>query len=178
MILTALLLIVFMTNNGALKQHLLVWQQGSFSRPLTMPGEELPPNPSPSLSSTWPLIIFWGLIGILTYTLSSYIVHTFQRSLKFKKTFHEIEALPASTIEQLIEHMLLRCVAFIVVAILLVVLLKSVVPYIILLTQASASNFVSINGLAYSIFSVIILVASLHIIVVFMRLSFGKNRIF
>lgn len=178
LLLTGGAIIIFMTHAGVLQQHLLVWQQDQRQTALTTPDETLPENDRPSFGTSWPLIIGWGFVGLLIYGLSSYIVHTLQRTFRFNTTLKDMKRQPRHAMETLVEHLLLRIIATVALFGLLIVVVRRIIPYCVLIAHASASDFRSVHGFLYALLSVVVLVLSMHIITIFLRLSLGKIRIF
>lgn len=173
-----LLLIIFMTNAGALQQNLINWHRDEPDRSLTLPGQDPPQNNQPALASNWPVLVLWATVGLLLYGLATYIVHTFTRAAHFKRTYTYVSALPPEVFETLVRQLELRCTALIILFGLAYVLAVQIVPYCILLIQAAAADLSSPHGVVYTFASFLVLTISLHALTVFARLSLGRTRLF
>lgn len=177
LLLTGGTIIVFLQNTGSLEHQLISWQAQS-TKPLTTPDETLPENDQPNLASSWPLIIFWSLVGLAVYAISTYIVHTATRTAHFNKTLQTLKKQPTNVLESLVEHMALRIVAFVTLVWLASVFVRWIIPYCILVSHASATDLASASGILYALLSMAIITVSLHLMAIFLRLSLGKTRIF
>jgi hypothetical protein len=164
--------IVLLYNPHALGIH-------DATQPKTLlPGEVRSPSKTSSLATNWPIIVFWWVVGLPIYFLAYYLVHTAQRASHAKQTFKQLKRLPAPTMEQLVEHLLLRLVAIGVFVALCIVFVRNVVPYSALAMRTATDSTDTMHRLSCGLLSLIVIIVGVHVLTVFLRLSLGKVRIF
>lgn len=168
----------FTVQNSTVQQQLITWEQSKPQRPLTTPDQILPENDKPTLSGSWPLIVVWSLIGLVTYFIAASVARTFSEALTIKKTMGYVHAQPRTVLETTAQQVALRIVAMIILGILLVVFVKRVIPYSISASRASAADFLSLEGALYALLSFGVVALSVHVQAIFLRLAVGKIRIF
>ncbi|MDL2363198.1 MAG: hypothetical protein QFB86_02340 [Patescibacteria group bacterium] len=175
--LTAGVIGVFLANTSDLQQYLTTLQQKDEPKPLTMPGQVLVEDDKPALLTSWPLMLVWGLTGLVVYSLATYAVQAITESVRFRQSLGYVNARPKQAVTEFIEHIILRGLASFIVIILLIVILRKVVPYCILAAHAAASDLVTLNGLEYTFVSAGVMAVSLHVLTIFVRLSLGRTRV-
>lgn len=171
-------IVAFSLHSSNVQLQLEAWQHTQPQRTLTTPDQELEENDRPTLQGSWPLIVVWSLIGLVTYTIAIGIIHTLTRAADLKKSLSYVNAKPLSLLAQTAEHFLLRGLAAGIFVGLLVLFFKRIIPYGITAAHASAADVISIDGLLDASLAFTMIALSLHIQTVFLRLSFGKSRLF
>src|ERR1039458_1049147 len=73
LIVTAGAIITFSLNNSAFKQDLIGWEQSHANTGLSVTGQSLQPV-NPTLANSWPLILVWAVVGLVTYIIAAAII--------------------------------------------------------------------------------------------------------
>lgn len=175
--LTAGVIVGFSMNNSVINQQLAAWQQDQPEPDRTEPGEYLE-TPQPTLQTTWPLMVVWAVIGFFVYSVAAAVIRSLTRAAELKASLKYVNAQPDIVLKTAVEHILLRLVAGIVLVVLATVFIQQVVPYAITAALASAGDLVSVTGVAYALLAFTVLVLGLHLQAIFLRLTFGRIRIF
>lgn len=178
LIVTIGVITAFTFQNSSIQQQLIAWQQTQPQKALTTADQTLPENDKPTLAGSWPLIIVWSLIGLVTYTIAASIAHSFSEAMRIKKSMNYVNAKPRSILETTAEHMILRIVALVILGILVNLFFKRIIPYGISASHASASDVLSGQGALYALLSFFVVAFSVHLQTIFLRLALGKIRIF
>jgi len=178
LVLTGGVLIAFATSNSSVQQQILAWRPQPAQKTLTTPDQTLPENDHPTLKGSWPLLIVWSAIGLAVYAVSVWIIHSLKSAKDLSEEVNYVNAKPKVQLETAFEHFVLRFVSFAILIVLSYLLVKQVVPYSITAAYASSLDIVSGNGLLYAILSFAIVVVTVHLQTIFLRLTFGKVRVF
>ena len=178
LVLTGGVLIAFATSNSSVQQQILAWRPQPAQKTLTTPDQTLPENDHPTLKGSWPLLIVWSAIGLAVYAVSVWIIHSLKSAKDLSEEVNYVNAKHKVQLETAFEHFVLRFVSFAILIVLSYLLVKQVVPYSITAAYASSLDIVSGNGLLYAILSFAIVVVTVHLQTIFLRLTFGKVRVF
>lgn len=170
-------IIGFSMNNSAVNQQLTAWQQDQPEPDRTEPGEYIE-TPQPTLQTTWPLMVVWAVTGLFVYSIAAAIIRSLTRAAELKASLKYVNAKPDIMLKTAVEHLLLRLIAGIVLIVLATVFMQQIVPYAITAALASAGDLVSVTGVAYALLAFTVLVLGLHLQAIFLRLTFGRIRIF
>lgn len=177
LVLTVGVIVGFSMNNSTVNQQLAAWQQDQPEPDRTEPGEYLE-TPKPTLQTTWPLMVVWAVIGLFVYSVAAAIIRSLTRAAELKESLNYVNAKPDIMLKTAVEHLMLRVVAGIVLIVLATVFMQQVVPYAITAAHASASDLVSLTGVLYVLLAFAVTTISLHMQVIFVRLTLGRIRIF
>jgi hypothetical protein len=169
--------ITFNFDTSAIQQQLVSWQQNQPERPLTTPYESLPSS-KPTLQNTWPLLLVWGIVGLVVYAVAINVTRALSDAAKLRQTMDYVNALPKAMLEFVVGHIALRVLAVLMAAGLLWLFFKQTIPYSITAAHASAVEPASLNGFVYALLSFAIVVVHLHLIIIFARLATGRPRVF
>lgn len=168
----------FEAHNSQLQQQLLVWQQSKPQPVLTTAGQTVPENDHPSLKSSWPLFLVWSVAGLVVYAAAVAIVHSFTKAEEFRESLEYVHARPRAALATTAEHLLLRLLATIVLAVFTIAFWHQVVPYSIAAAHASAADLLSLDGGLYALLSFALIAICWHVETVLLRLSLGRARVF
>lgn len=173
-------ILAFSFNTSAVSQQLTRWQQDQpvKVKPLTQPGQFVASEGRPQLKDTWPLLIFWAAIGLVVYVVTAALVHSASDAERLRESLGYVNANPRKQLETTAGHLFLRLVAFAILITLALVFYKQIVPYAITAAHASAVDIQSGTGALYMFLSFAIVAVSLHLETIFLRLSFGRPRLF
>jgi len=177
MVISVGVLVTFELNNSALQQQLVAWQSTKPAPALTQPGQSVPENDKPTLKGSWPLLLFWSGAGLIVYFIAMGVIHNLTRAEELRESLGYVNARPERTVAETAEHLVLRLVAFVFLVILMVIFVKRIIPYSITIVHASASDLFSGYGVGYLLLAFALIVVSMHIQVIFLRLSAGRTRI-
>lgn len=173
-------IIAFTANNSQIQQQILVWQQAapSSNPALTTPGEVLQENDKPTLQGSWPLLIFWSILGLVVYVIAMFVTKSIRDAGAFRESLGYVHADKRRMLLGAAVHIVLRLAIIGLWALFTVMFFKLVIPYAITAAHASAADVISPHGIAYALVSFLVIALSIHLHAVFMRLTFGKARIF
>ena len=177
-LLTAAILISYDFKSANLDNHLIHLQIIGKSASLTLPGQALPNSLNNNLENTWPLIIFWAILGLVIY----FIVETFFKTASEVKEYGDelnyVHARRGIIIRNTFEYLFLRIIAAVAWLFFINFFFKRLVPYAISAAYTSAPILKSLTGLGYALEAVLLIVVSLHIHTVFLRLVLRRPRLF
>jgi hypothetical protein len=168
-------IVVFDANNSLLQQQLLSWQQPQSSVPIQQ--QTLPQNNNPSIKSTWPLLIVWGLVGLVVYIIVTAIVRSASQAEDLRESLGYVNAKPYAILASTAEHVVFRVLAAVILVSFTLSIWHQVVPYSITAARASDADIVSLDGGLYALLSFALIAVSLHIETVLLRLTMGRARI-
>lgn len=177
LVVTVGVIIAFSFEQSSIQQQLIAWQEKQPQRTLTTPDQTLPENDRPSLSGSWPLLIVWGVIGLMTYMAAASIARSISNMYQLRKSLDYVHAQPQSLLQATAEHIILRLVAAGILAGLVYFFVKQILPYSISASHAAAADLLSTTGLLYGLLSFAVVVVSIHIQTIFFRLALGKVRV-
>jgi uncharacterized membrane protein len=145
---------------------------------LTLPGQTPSGTVTTSLQNTWPLIAFWGVVGLIVYFIVDFVLNIvnqynqFNKQLEFVHTKREI--LKKSTYELLA----IRLVAVIVWLFIIDYSLKTIIPNSITFSHNSIHAVNMSSSILDVLVAFILMVASVHINTIFLRIALRRPRIF
>ncbi len=167
----------FEAHNSLLQQHLVSYQDGP-QPALTVPGQGAPVSSKSGLSSNWPLLLVWSLVGFLVYLMVASIVRFASEAEGLRESLDYVNAKPKSVIASTAEHALLRVTALILLITFTVAIWRQIIPYSITASLAGVSNLASLDGGLYALLSFLLIAVSLHVETVLLRMSLGRARVF
>lgn len=170
-------IIAFSASNSQVQQQLLVWQQAIPERALTTPDQILEQNDKPTLQGSWPLLIFWSLLGLVVYTIATSITKSISNAEAFRESLDYVHADRHSMVQGVVQRIVIRLAIVGLWALFTLMFFKHVIPYSITAAHASAADVLSPNGIAYALISFLAIALSMHLHAIFLRLSFGKVRV-
>lgn len=173
---TAGVIISFSVYNSPIQQQLITWQQ-SQPKPGPSAYDERPLTEKPSLQNSWPLIAVWAIIGLGVYFIAASIIRSLNNAVELKKTMNYVNAKPDKILHTAVEHAILRIIASLILIGLFVSFLRHVMPYSITAAHAAAADLISVEGIVYAFLSFAVVIVSLHMQVIFLRLSLGRVRV-
>lgn len=168
----------FELHNSTVQQQLIAWQQNKPQPALTTPSQTVTENDHPTLTGSWPLLVIWSFIGLVVYVIATSVLRSLARAEALRETLDDVHARPHELIATTAEHILLRLIALVILLVLFRVFLKQLLPYSVTAAHASAADLRSLTGILYAFVSFAMIAVSLHIQTIFLRLSFGRARIF
>lgn len=171
-------IIVFSLNTSTVQQQLISWQQDQPERPLTQPGTVVTSDEHPQLKDSWPLLIVWAGVGLIVYMITAAIVHSLSEAEAMRESLGYVNANPKKTLEITVGHIILRLIAAGAFAAMFFIFYKHVIPYSITAAHASASDIQSVTGILYAVLSFLIVALSVQLQTIFLRLAFGRVRLF
>jgi hypothetical protein len=171
--------LIFSLHGSGFQQDLIILQQSTAAHASsTNSSQIIVENNNLTFGNTWPLMIIWGFVGLLTYMIVAGLSHFF-------KTFHDMEKSlsyahtdATSIIHETIERVTLRLTAFIILGFLVDLFIKKVIPYSVSAALASANNLLNLDSLLYIFLSLAVSLISVHILIILFRLSLGRIRAF
>jgi hypothetical protein len=168
---------VFSFNNSAVLKQLKSWEQTQSQPSLTTANQTLP-TPKLQLKNTWPLLIAWGLVGIIVYILTMAVVNSITNTAQLVESLGYVHTKPKAVLKATIERISLRVVAIIFFVVLFINFYKQIIPYSITAAQVSANNIKVVHSDLHVLLAFVIIVLSLHLETIFLRLARGRYRVF
>jgi hypothetical protein len=166
----------FSLNHSGFKQDLIGWEQGH-TNSLSISGQSTQAV-SPTLANSWPLIIVWAGVGLITYTVAVSIVRFVLQTIEFRRQLDYVHADRTSMLEVTVEHLVTRIVAAILLLMTVLLFVYHLFPDAISAGQTSAADKISIDGVKYAAFAFALTVICTYFATVFLRLAIGKARVF
>lgn len=170
-------IVVFSFNNSLIRQQLLIFQNLQPLPTLTQPGG-IAQTPTNSLQTTWPLIVFWGVVGLVFYFVVETITKVVRNVQELRRELDYVNVRRDSIIRSEVRFLAIRVVIVVFWIIFSAFFFKYIIPYSIMASYASASNPKSVDGILYALVSLFIIGLSLHIHTIFLRSALGRPRIF
>ncbi len=177
MILTLGVIVASDIHNSQVQQQ-LVALQNTATPALTLPGEAAPSVGNNFLQTSWPLLVFWGFIGLAVYFVVEAVLGAVKNAADLRKELDYVNTQRDSLIRTIVQHLALRLTAMIVWFILLDIFLKRVIPYSITAAHASASNQFSVNAVLYAVLAFVMIALSMHLNTILLRLAMRRPRVF
>jgi len=176
LIVTGGAIITFSLNHSAFKQDLIGWEQGH-SNSLSITGQSTQAV-SPTLANSWPLIIVWAGVGLITYTVAVAIVRFVLETIEFRRQLDYVHADRTSMLEVTVEHLVTRIVASLLLIMTVLLFVYHLFPDAISAGRTSAADKFTASGLKYAAFAFIMTAICIYFATVFLRLALGKARVF
>lgn len=176
LVLTGGVIITFSLSHSSFEQYLNNWQQ-THAIAGSSTSTESTELSTPTFGNSWPLIIVWGVVGLVTYAVAASVVRFILQTIAFSKEMDFIHANPRSMIKVTIEHMAMRLVAAALLVALALFFTNQILPYAITASRTSASDVGTFTGLGYAILSFLLTTICTYAGMVLLRLSFGKARL-
>jgi hypothetical protein len=178
--LTVGVLLAFSLNNSSIQQQLIAWQANKPqpTQTLTTPNQTLIENDHPTIKGSWPLIVVWSLIGLITYTIAASVMHTIGQAEELRESLDYVNAQPRSLLIVTAEHAAMRLMAAIILIGMVTLFIKESIPYGITAAHASAADVASLSGALDALLAFAVIALSIHLQAIFVRLALGRLRVF
>jgi len=178
LIVTFGVIIAFNVNSSQAHQQLIGWEDTS-TPALALPGQDLgDASGNNSLQSTWPLLGFWAVVGLIVYFAAESAMRSLQNAEELREELSYVHVRRDLLIKVTLESLLLRLVAAVVLVFSVEAFFKRIIPYSITAAQAASSDPISPGAVLYTLLSFCMVVLSLHLLTVFLRLTAGRARLF
>jgi hypothetical protein len=177
LIVTGGAVLTFSLNHSGLKQDLIGWEQNHNTNTLSASGQSTQ-SVAPTLANSWPLIIVWAGVGLLTYSVAVSIVRFILESIQFRRQLEYVNADPRSMLEVTVEHLVTRIVASVLLLLLVLSFIYHMLPYTISVARISANGLLTVTGSRDVATSFLLTAVFAYFANVLLRLSLGKARIF
>ena len=150
LIVTGGAILTFSLNNSAFKQDLLSWEHSHVSKTISISGQSTQ-TVNPTLANSWPLILVWAVVGLAIYVIAAAIVRAVIGTIEFERELDYIHAKPISMLKSIIEHLVTRVVAGILLVTLVLLFIYHTLPYVISACRTSVSNNIwTLQGIHYA----------------------------
>ena len=172
------MVLIFTASSSQIQEQLIVWQHPTSTHKLTTPDQVLKENDKQTLQGSWPLLIFWSILGLVVYAVATTIIKSIGNAEAFRESLGYVHAKKLSMLAGAALSITFRLVVIGLWALFAVMFFKRVIPYSITAAHASAADVASVYGITYALLSFLAISLSLHLHTVLMRLSLGKARLF
>ncbi len=169
-------LIVFSFHHSQVQQQLLIFQNTKAQTAVTLPGQAS--GPKNSLQNTWPLLIFWSLLGLAVYFVIEELIRLLQNFAQLRRELDYMPAQRNKLLKSTLESVAVRLAAVLLWILYAELFFKRIIPYSITAANASAADFFSLAGIASIISSFLLITIGVHIHVIFARITFQRTRLF
>jgi hypothetical protein len=176
LIVTAGAIITFSLNNSAFKQDLIGWEQSHANTGLSVTGQSLQPV-NPTLANSWPLILVWAVVGLVTYIIAAAIIRFILETIQLRQQLDYVHANPRLMVEYIIEHLVMRLIAALLLVTLVMLFVYHTLPYVISASRISVNSW-SLNAAPYVAISFILTALCAYAGSILLRLTLGKKRVF
>jgi|SRR5579884_652412 len=177
LLLTIGVMLVFSFNNSTVQQQ-LIGLQNTAGPSLTLPGQNPPGSTQNSLQNTWPLLGFWGILGLVVYFMVETLLQLIHETSEFRKELGYVHARRDALIKDAVAHLLVRLAAVVLWLIFINIFFRRIIPYSITAAHASASDIHSWLSPLYALLAFAMVAFSLHLHTIFLRLSLSRPRVF
>jgi hypothetical protein len=177
LIITGGAIITFSLNHSAFKQDLVSWEQSHVTETLSISGQSTQ-TVNPTFANSWPLIVIWAIVGVLIYLLAASVVQGIIGTIEFERELDYIHANPSSMLKSIIEHLVMRLVAVLLLVTLAVLFVYHTLPYVISASRISAADLWSLHGLKYAAISFILIALCAYAGSILLRLALGRERVY
>jgi hypothetical protein len=132
---------------------------------------------SNAVVSDLPLLVFWGLVGLVVYLFATSIVGALQDAAELHNELEYVHAKPRQLLLSALLHLVFRVVILLLWLPYILVFFHRVVPYAIAMAHNGAADLISLHGLADSLLAFAVITVTVHIHVVLLRLVLLKPRV-
>jgi hypothetical protein len=144
---------------------------------LTLPGQTVAESGN-SLQNTWPLIVFWGFIGLIVYFVVDLLISLVNDVKRFNRQLDYVHAKRDAMIKTTIETLGVRLVAVILWLFFLDYFSKRIIPHCINLSHHSIHAGNIFHAVGDIIVALVIIAVCMHINTIFLRIAVRKSRVF
>ena len=125
-----------------------------------------------------PLLVFWGLVGLVVYMFAANLVSTARHAAELKKELNYVHANRHSILWRPVELLSVRLVVLGVWALYIMVFFQQILPYCVAASIVGAGQFNAVYDSLYALTAVVIMIVALHLHVVLLRMLLLKPRLF
>jgi hypothetical protein len=143
---------------------------------LTLPGQAAPESAN-SLQNTWPLIVFWGFVGLIVYFVVDLFLNLASDIGRFNRELDYVHARRDIIIKTTTEILIVRLVAVVLWLFFVDFFIKRVIPHCINLCDNSTHAISLIHAAEDVLVAFIIMFVCMHINTVFLRIVLRRARI-
>ena len=128
--------------------------------------------------SNLPLILFWGLIGIIVYLFATNIFAAVRNTAQLRSELEYANVDRHSLLVQAGQHLVIRIVVLVAWILYIRFFFYHVLPYCIAATLAGLSQVTTPLGIGYIVLAFVVMIVALHIHTIMLRLLLLKPRLF
>lgn len=178
LIVSAGTVLLFSFNNSQIHQQLVGLQSTKPQPTLTLPGGRPLGDNNNSLQTTWPLLAFWGIIGLAAYVLVEYIVKIISQAAELKNELNYVHVRRNALLKTTAEHLLFILAVLAVWLVFIDLFFKRIIPGSIAAAHAASGSPNILVAFSYGLLSFFMMAGSMHLQAIFMRLTFRRTRLF
>lgn len=128
--------------------------------------------------SDLPLLILWGAVGLLVYSLAAKIIGAFRDAVDLEQELHYVHADRQLLIRQAFLRFALRLLALIVWLLYIRFTIHVLIPYVIAVAYAGAGAGISVEAGLYLLEATVLATLAVHLHVILLRLLLLRPRAF
>jgi hypothetical protein len=131
-----------------------------------------------SIIKELPLIAFWAIVGVVVYLIAADIVKALNSAIELRKELDYVHVHRKLLISNILIQFAIRVAVLIVSLPYLIFFFHRILPYCVKLSILATDASNAFGVAIYVLSSVIIFAATLHVLVILVRLLFLKARLF
>ena len=131
-----------------------------------------------TFSDVVPVIVIWGILGVIIFYFSVAIVQSFQHAYEFKQELQYVNANRNEMIRTAFVHLGIRLIVGILWLLFSIGFFNTILPYAVNSALAVAALGWVPESLLYAVFCLLAIGASMHLNTIFLRLLLLKPRVF
>jgi hypothetical protein len=160
-------------------EQILVHPRGGGSQSvLTLPGQSYSGSNTNSLQNTWPLIAFWGIIGLFVYILLENVYNVIHSFKEVNDEMYFMHAKRDLLVKSTIELIVFRLVSVIAWLFFMDYFFKRIIPMAINYSRNSVHAINLSSSILDVVVALVVLLVAMHINTIFLRLALKRPRIF
>ncbi len=130
------------------------------------------------LISDIPLLILWGGVGLLVYSLIMKIIETFSSAVNFKRKLQYVHTDRHQLVNQTFLRLAIRILVFVAWLLYIRFTIHVLVPYVIALAYAGSGGLGLFESGGYLLGAAVLMILGIHLHTVMLRLMLLKPRAF
>lgn len=160
---------------SSIRLDFLDYQAGQVSHTYQSVNNDLLSNP---LFSNLPLLVFWGLVGIVVYLFAANILTAIHDTAELTNELHYVHADRHKLLWGPARRLFIRLVTLSAWFVYMLFFLHHVVPYCIAASIVASAQFQVWQSSTYVLLAIGVLAAALHVHTIFLRLFLLRPRVF
>jgi hypothetical protein len=145
---------------------------------LTLPGQNPPNSNTTSLQNTWPLIAFWGMIGLVAYFVVDLIISTLASFNHFNQELSYVHAKRDKLLRNAVELLIVRLADVAIWLFFIDDFFKKLIPKSINLSHHSLHAVNMVQSIEDVSLAFAIIFVAMHLHAIFLRIAFRRPRLF
>lgn len=125
-----------------------------------------------------PLLMFWGLVGLIIYLFVTNILGILRNTAELKHSMNYVHANRRQMIGSALVHMVVRLAAALAWWAYSLFFIHSILPYCLAASLVGASPVSALQNSLYVVLAILVMAVSLHVFIMLARLTLLRPRLF